>query len=541
MSALSASIDEICAPWDREGSPGCVVAVLRDGELLHSRGYGMADLERGVPLSPGSVLDIGSVSKQFTAMCVALLAQQRKLSLDDDIRDYLPEMPWYGAPITIRHLVHHTSGVREYLDLLALAGRRHLGASAAEVLALLQRQRGINFAPGDEFQYSNSGYVLLAAIVGRAAGCSLQDYAAAALFQPLGMSDTSFVEGGRQGGGRMALAYAPLEGGSFTVDAAGINLAGDAALLTTAEDLCRWELGFYDARLGGPDLMRQAVAPSRLNDGEALSYAFGLFLGKLGPHPIVRHGGNFAGYEAEVLRCPEQKLSVLCLANLGTFDARGVARRIAALCLGEELRPPKAPAAARLEGWTGPFRDTASGRIWQLSAADGGLRASSSPVSVSLVPVDADHLLAQEPHAMTLTRERPEDGGAARLVLKEEGRAPRRLEPVQLAVPAAEELDEYAGVYACDELDVIHEFRHRARQLLVQMPAIPFPLPLTPTVRDEFTIQGAMVRFLRDPARRISGFTLGSTGVKELRFELSNRIEEGVGEQALEVAQGPDP
>jgi CubicO group peptidase (beta-lactamase class C family) len=447
------AIAEICAPWDRQDSPGCVVAVVSHGEVLCCRGYGMADLERGTALAPCSVFDIGSLAKQFTAVAAALLAEEGKLVLDDDVRDHVPETRQYGERITVRHLVHHTSGLRDYLDLLALAGRRHLGASTAEVLALLERQRGLNFVPGAEFRYSNSGYVLLAAVVARAAGCSLADYAEGAIFRPLGMSNTRFEEGGREGGGGLALAYSPLASGGFTVDAAGVNLAGDGALLTTAEDLCRWERNFYDNRLGagGPELMRQAATPGRLDSGETLDYAWGLFLGKLGSHPLLYHGGTFAAYRAGLVRCPDERLSVLCLANLATVDAERVARRIAGLCLGEDELPPQPEEEA-----AGPER--------------------------------------QEPG------EEPGEAAAA--------------------APTPRELDGYAGCYACDELDVAHQIHHQEGQLLIRMQAIPFPLPLTPTTRDEFTAQGGVVsvRFQRDPARRISGFIVSSPGVQGLRF-----------------------
>ena len=528
-ASLGRSIDELCAPWARDGSPGCVVAVIRGGEVLHCRGYGLADRERRVPLQPGTVFELGSLAKQLTAACVALLAAAGRLRLDDDVRDYLPEMRGHGDGITVAQLVHHTSGVRDYLELLAFAGRRHLPVSPAQVLELLGRQRGLNFKPGSAFRYSNSGYVLLAAIVERAAGRPLAEVARTAIFEPLGMSGTAFAgDGRRDGGGDAALAYWP-SGGGFTADAGGgSDLAGDGGLRTTAEDACRWERNVHENRLehGGPELLRRLATPGRLDSGEPVPYAFGLFLGRLGRHPILYHGGTMGAYRAGLVRVPEHALSVLCLANLGTLDAVQVARRIAARCLGERLRPSPPPVrrprpvltAAQGTALAGLFRSTANGRIWRLSASDGELYAESGPLQARLTPAGAGRVRADGAVAFTLTWRPRRDGSVTRLRFAADGEAAAALERLRETVLAPAALLEYTGSYACHELGVTHEIRGGQGLLLLAMEGLPFVMPLAPTLRDEFTTQGVVIRFQRDAAGRVGGFAVSSPGVSELPF-----------------------
>ena len=192
--APDARVDSIFAAYDRPDAPGCAVGVYRDGRIQYARGYGLADLEHRVPITPATVFDIGSTSKQFTAATILLLEQEGKLSLDDDVRRFLPELPAYERPITIRHLLHHTSGLRDYIGLLRLAGvRTDDVATADDALQMLVRQRALNFAPGDEHLYSNSGYFLLSLIVERAAGRSLRDEARDRIFAPLGMTRTAYL------------------------------------------------------------------------------------------------------------------------------------------------------------------------------------------------------------------------------------------------------------------------------------------------------------------------------------------------------------
>jgi CubicO group peptidase (beta-lactamase class C family) len=340
-------IDALFSEWDRSDSPGCALGVIRGGELVHARGFGSANLEHGIAITPRSVFDIGSTSKQFTAACIGLLAQEGKLSVDDDLRAHVPEIPDYGKPITLAHLLHHTSGLRDYLTLFALAGIATEDLTDGETaLAMLARQKELEFEPGSEHAYSNSGYFLLSLVVERASGESLAEYARRRIFEPLGMGDTHFHDDHTQLVPRRATGHAPLPGRGFGIDMSDFEQTGDGAVMTTVEDLARWDANFYRPEVGGAELVEFLRTHGTLADGTVLDYCRGLFRGEHEGLPFESHGGAWAGYRADCLRFPTQGTSVICLANLASIDPSDLCWKTAALVLGEALPPMEEPAAA---------------------------------------------------------------------------------------------------------------------------------------------------------------------------------------------------
>src|SRR5262245_57756531 len=242
---LNARVDKLFMQWDKPDSPGCALAIVRDAQIVYSRGYGMADLEHDVPITPASVFYIGSLSKQFTAMVVALLAQQGTLNLDDDIHKYLPELPTYDKPITIQHLIHHTSGLPEYMTLMARAGvHPDTSFSNQDVLRIIAQEHQLNFQPGEQFAYSNTGYALLALIVERAAHVRLDEIAEARIFSPLKMKDTHFHVDATRIIKRRAYAYEPLPDGGFRLAQPVPTRIGAGGIFTTVEDLAFLTNGF---------------------------------------------------------------------------------------------------------------------------------------------------------------------------------------------------------------------------------------------------------------------------------------------------------
>ena len=350
--AVRARIDAVFAPLAKPGSPGCALAVYRDGAIAYERGYGLASLELGVPITPNTVFDIGSTSKQFTAFAVLLLEREGKLSLDDDVRRFLPDLPIYERPITVRHLLLHTSGLRDYLTLWSLAGvRTESWTTQREAVALVERQRATNFPAGDEWLYSNTGYLLLAEIVQRASGKNLKDFARERIFEPLGMTHTFYLDDHTRVVAGKATGYEPRKGGGFSVDMSNYEQIGDGGVQTTVEDLLLWDRNFYAPKVGDSALVARAQQTGKLNSGKPLDYAAGLIVGTYRGLPFVRHGGSWAGYRAELLRFPSQKTSVACLCNLGTAGPSRLADRVADIVLEEELKPaaaagPTAPAQA---------------------------------------------------------------------------------------------------------------------------------------------------------------------------------------------------
>jgi CubicO group peptidase (beta-lactamase class C family) len=338
-------VDAIFAKWAKPDSPGCALAVMRDGKIIYERGYGCADLERDVPITPATVFYIGSVSKQFAAAAIALLAQSGALSLDDDVRKFVPELPDYGAPITVRHLIHHTSGLRDYLGLRSLAGEAPDGVFGdAEALAIIARQKALNFPTGTQYLYSNSGYFLLSQIMKRVSGQSLRDFAAKAIFQPLGMSTAQFRDDHAMLIKNRAHAYAARSSGSYGASEPNFDVYGAGGLFMSVRDFVHWDENFYSGRVGGKEFVASIAIPGKLNDGRTLTYAFGLMVGNYRGLAIVEHGGSYGGFRAHVLRFQAQHFSVACFGNLASLEPGQLARHVADIYLANAMKAP-APGA----------------------------------------------------------------------------------------------------------------------------------------------------------------------------------------------------
>jgi CubicO group peptidase (beta-lactamase class C family) len=339
--------DAVFAQWDRPGSPGCALGIYQDGRTVYTRGYGMADLEHDAPITPDSVFYAGSVSKQFTAMAAAIAIGQGKLAADEDVRKYVPELPDYGRPITIRQLVHHTSGLRDVNTLMGLAGRRDEDAFDNEaVLRILARQKALNFQPGDEHLYSNSGYAVLALAIERATGTPFAAYADANIFQPLGMTASHFhTDLSRLVPGR-AWAYDRRADGTFALNSPQNERAGAGGLFTTVRELARWDENFYDGKVGGPGVIGMLETPGRLTSGTGLAYAWGLTVGSYRGLPIVEHSGSLGGYRAHIFRVRSMHTSVAILCNLSNVSTGAIVRRVTDVVLATRFAaaPPPPPS-----------------------------------------------------------------------------------------------------------------------------------------------------------------------------------------------------
>jgi CubicO group peptidase (beta-lactamase class C family) len=339
-------VDAVFADLAKPGSPGCALAVARNAKTIYAKGYGLANIEENVPITPQTVFDIGSTSKQFTAASILLLEKQGKLSVNDDVHKYIPELPDYGKKITILHLLNHTSGLRDYLTLFELAGVNIDNVTTDDdALNLIIRQKSLNFDPGSEWLYSNTGFFLLSVIVKRVSGKSLREFAAENIFSPLQMSATTYREDHTQLVPNRALAYDPTEkGGGFSLDVSYFEQTGDGAVHTSVSDLLKWDENFYSAQIGGKDFLAELQQPGKLNSGKELDYAKGLSVGQYRGLRTVRHGGSWGGYRAELLRFPDQHFSVVCLCNLGTARPSKRANQVAEIFLGTQMAPAK-PAA----------------------------------------------------------------------------------------------------------------------------------------------------------------------------------------------------
>lgn len=309
--------DKIFAEWDKPSSPGCALAVVHNGSIVYAKGYGTANLELNVPISTKTVFDIGSVSKQFTAMSVLLLAQDKKLSLDDEIHKFIPELPNYGVPVTLRQMLNHLSGIRSYTDLFDLAGIPEINLTTDDdALQLMARQKTLNFTPGQQYLYSDTNYFFLSLVVKRVSGQTLREFALQRIFKPLGMTSTHFHDDHTMIVPQRATGYAPHAGGGFEIDMSNFEELGDGSVMTTVEDLARWDQNFYTPIVGGQNAIDELQRVGIRNDGRKTSYGMGLVLDRYRGLPRVQHSGEWVGYRSGFIRFPEQKLSVIALCNV---------------------------------------------------------------------------------------------------------------------------------------------------------------------------------------------------------------------------------
>ena len=341
-------IDAVFSRYTPE-TPGCALGVFQNGRIVLEKGYGSANIEYGVPFTPTTPTIMGSVSKQFTAAAIALLAVQGRISLDDDVRKYVPELPDYGKRVTIDELVHHTSGIRDFWALVEAAGMRFDdGYTVGDVLSLAARQRHLNFDPGTEYAYSNTGYVLLGVIVQRVTCKSLREFADEQIFGPLGMRDSHYHDDHNQPVRGRAFAYSPVAGGGWRINVWNNDIVGQGGLMTTVEDLQKWDENFYTGQIGGAPFLARQLTRGRLASGKELAYAFGLEIGEYRGLPMVEHAGSTGGYRTVITRFPGRHTTIVVLCNVSSADAPGMAHRVADVLLaGAFTKAAPTPTARR--------------------------------------------------------------------------------------------------------------------------------------------------------------------------------------------------
>lgn len=525
-------VDSIFASFDKPDSPGCAVAVVDGGRTVFANGYGMASLEHDVPITPTSTFYAASVSKQFTAFAVAMLAQQGKLSLDDDIRKWIREVPDFGKTITVRHLIHHTSGVRDYFGLLAMTGWPNDGPiTEARFLDLVSRQKALNFDPGSRHLYSNTGYVLLSILVKRVSGKSLREFADEAIFSPLGMSNSHFRDDHTMLVKNRALAYS-LRSGAWQLNVPGFDVVGDGGLFTTVEDLAKWARNFDDRTVGGDELAARVLTRGRLASGDSIPYAYGLVHNVHRGQQVIEHGGSYGGYRTHLLRFPAQRFAVATLCNTSTANAAQLSQAVAGVYLGDRLAPVTqtassgTPTAAstirlsreRLTRYAGAYWDAKNESMRRIEVRDSALAMTGTPIV--LLPVSETTFRASTANA-SVTFAVQRDGS----VVMEET-APNGQKGTYRRMPApktdARTLADYAGDYVSDELDVTWRIEPSSGVLIVRRRAVP-DITLQPVFPEAFSSPGGVIRFVRATNGRVTGFVMGAGRVTGFVFRRASR------------------
>ncbi len=340
---LETKVDQLFAEWNNPNTPGAALAVTRDGETIYTQGYGTANLEYDIPITPTTIFDIASVSKQFAAFAIATSAHEGKISLDDDIRTHLADLPDFGNIITIRHLLHHTSGLRDWVQSLVIAGVAMEDViSFKHILKMARHQKVLNFEPGEAYLYSNTGYNLLAEIIEKVTGDSFREWTDVHIFKPLAMTNTHFHDDHQMILKNRAYSYQAVENGAFKHAINNTTALGSSSLYSTVEDLAKWILNFDDTQIGEQVVIEQMHQQGVLNNGEQISYALGLNIGEYRGLKTVGHSGSWRGFRSHLIRFPEQQFGVVILCNLDTFNPLRLAEKVADVYLADALTPVEA-------------------------------------------------------------------------------------------------------------------------------------------------------------------------------------------------------
>ena len=522
--SVAPAVDKVFENFRNTDGPGCAVGVSRDDRVIFERGYGMANLETDTPIRPTSIFHVASVSKQFTATAIMLLERDGKLSVDDNIRKYLPEIPDYGTPITIRHLLTHTSGLRDQWELLAFARGRFEEdrITEADVLDIVSRQTALNFKPGAEYVYSNTGFTLLGTIVKRVSGQSLRDFADARIFKPLGMTRTHFHDDYTMLVPGRTSAYEPVRGNGahWRVGIPNFDTYGATSLYTTVGDLLKWEANLDHPIVGDRALYARMETPTLLTTGDTSFYGFGLAIGSYRGARVIEHGGADAGYRSYVGRFPDKGVAIAITCNAATANATALAHGVADAFLGTGVAPmevaatPQGVAVARdrVQRYAGVYFQPTTLQVVRLVMHADRL-AIDQPGAPPLVPV-AENRFALTGQPVEIEFASSDHGGFDR---KLGGQRPVRFEWRQSLSPSAALLAPYAGEYISAELGgAVYRVASSDTAITLRTgTSEPFAARLM--FADTFLGEGYTIQFTR-AGGRITGFEVSNPRMRRVRF-----------------------
>lgn len=552
-----ARIDSVFVDEDKPKVPGCALGVFIDDRVAYARGYGLADLERNVPITTASAFDIGSTSKQFTAATIALLVQDGKLSFGDDVRKYIPELPIYGAPITIDNLMHHTSGLRDYVGLVVLAGHSLEEATTdSQALALVVHQRHLNFPTGSRYEYSNTGYFLLSVIVQRVTGKPLADVERERIFEPLGMMETRVRNHFAMLIPNRALGYGPNGHGGFQNSMSNWEQTGDGAVQLSVDNALAWDKNFYHPHVGGQQMVDALQRRGTLLNGDTLTYARGLEVDHYRGLRRVQHGGDWIGYHAAFNRFPDQHTSIVILCNSDGIEPTTLADRVTNVVLAAKLGPPAAEVSAQASASgqatpaTPPSLSPFVGSYFIASTNDVVRIADSANTLVlkafgQTLPLTASGPSTFVASAFPVSTSFATDAAAPApsLQLRIGSQVDERGVRFAPASPGADQLQAYVGRYYSPELDVTWPLVIKKGRLVLESPRsslVDITGPLEPAMRDAFTAGSGFLRFTRDAEGHVTGFGLSASRMRDIRFDRQHAVATA-GESAIAPIRATSP
>ncbi len=530
----TARVDSVFRAFDRTDSPGCALGVYQDGAIKYARGYGLASMEHSIPISPRTVLDVGSISKQFTAMSMLILEKEGKFSLEDPIRKIFPEMPAYADRITWRRALSQTSGLRDLWTMWGQTGRSYAG-DTVDALNVIFHSAEPNYTPGERYLYTNTGWILAAQAVYRLTGKTLAQFADERLFKPLGMHDTRFLADRNAIIPNLAESYGPQKNGFRVVrnnyDGA---IQGAGGIHTTVEDFGRWLNNYDAATVGSREIIETMTTPTKLNSGQpatsgpGVAYAVGLTAGTLRGLRVIAHGGSWGGFRGHFFRFPDQKFAVATFCNLTNSGPDSLAAKVAAIYLGDRMQPdtvaawvealgkePRvATSAAALANFAGVWRNVERGEVRRTQVKGDSLVSPGDPPT-TFVSLGGGRFRSERSEIRF-------EGGTgvgstpARMLVRTPSETVTFVRADSVVLDAAK-LAEYAGDYRSDEAEVTQTWKVEKGRLVAYAGYRRLGV-LEPSYKDGFTRGGSVIDVARDARGKISGYTVESGRVRHLKF-----------------------
>ena len=523
--SLQLKIDAIFKQYNRSTSPGCAISIIQNGAVIFEKGYGMANLEYDIPITSTTVFDIASVSKQFTGLAISTLIQEGKVKLDDDIRTYLPEVPQFKKTITIRHLLHHTSGLRDWPEALHAAGWRWDEVfSFNDIMRLVKNQKELDFEPGERYSYSNTGYNLLAALVEKVSGQSFSHWTDEHIFKPLHMDASRFQDDYARLVKNLAYSYSP-KGTEFVKSPGALTAYGSSSLFTTVADLSKWVLHFdKQVALKNP-VYTTMLTQGTLNNGKTVPYGYGLGTGKDRGLTTISHTGGWDGYRTIITNYPDEKLSIILLSNSSDFTVGRYSSEVAGVLLPTKLKSNANPVNNLKTAPTvqiNPVLASKYAGVYQLgpgwavtvSLEGGRLMVQSTGESKYTTEAKSDSVIWIDAYGASMTFVADKNGEVN--LLKYRTIEAKRITPL-LADP--NEFPLFTGTYYSPELETDYKVDLAGGSLKMHhMRLGDFDLGVDPTELNQFSSAIGSIRFVRDERKKVTGFMLSGSRIRNIWF-----------------------
>ncbi len=526
-------VDELFAKWDTDNTPGAAVAIVKDGTIVYKKGYGIANLEYDIPITPNSIFHIASVSKQFTVFSILLLEKQGKLSLDDDVRKYIPEVPDFGKTITLRHLASHTSGLRDQWNLLAMAGWRLDDVITKEhILKLVSKQKELNFNPGDEFAYCNTGFTLLAEVVSRVSGMSFAEFTQTNIFEPLKMKNTLFYDDHEKIVKKRAYSYKPVSDG-YKKSVLNYANVGATSLFTTVEDMSLWTMNFADIKVGDSTIINKMNTLAVLNNGKTFGGALGQFVGDYKGSKEIQHGGADAGYRSYLTRFPDENFAVAVFSNTAEFNPNELAHKVVDIYLKEKIKEEvnrkeiKEESTSEaivfdknvLANYVGDY-ELKPGFIITITEENDMLQAQATGQPMIPLKTESNTQFSAEQVGATIEFV-PNKGESVKLLKLHQGGQIMEAPRVAAFDKSSLDLSDYSGEFFSAELSTTYNFIVENGNLVANHSRLS-DFNLIQVKKDEFGGEAwffGHIEFIRDENNIISGCKVSNGRVRNLYFE----------------------